>query len=199
LHAASSEKRATAVWLEWSKMEEENGRSEDALNILILGLMVCKQNDTLLPRLIKLHERFHHYEEIRSVLSSMKNETVDKTWKSILEGCLFEGRLGNVQVSFNFLKFLMKYVSWYGPIYYEAFLIEEQKNELLNALSIIKRGLSELPRYGPLWFGLLRLMELDDVFKERRFWQKGMSPQFRNLRFYSNDSLKSISKELTWR
>lgn len=44
-------------WLEWSKMEEENGELRKALKILILGLNVCKINEALLTRVIKLHER----------------------------------------------------------------------------------------------------------------------------------------------
>ena len=38
------------------------------------------------------------------------------------------------------------------------------------ALDIIRRGLAELPRYGPLWFGLMRIVERIDTKLERRQW-----------------------------
>lgn len=55
--ACRSQPRASMGWLEWSKMEEENGELRKALKILILGLNVCKINEALLTRVIKLHER----------------------------------------------------------------------------------------------------------------------------------------------
>jgi hypothetical protein len=75
-------------WLEWSKMEEENGELRKALNILILGmaivtflfwptsfmlnfrtgLNVCKVNEALLTRVIKLHERLQRYEEFTTAV-----------------------------------------------------------------------------------------------------------------------------------
>ena len=50
----------------------------------------------------------------------------------------------------------------YGPIYFEAFKLEDRDERDASALLVIKKGLGELPRYGPLWFGLLRLLERKD-------------------------------------
>lgn len=199
IKACVLEKKASTTWLEWSKMEEENGRLVEALNVLKVGLMICKFNDALLPRSIKLHERLHLFEEIRQYLSSLSHEPLDKAWKSILEGCLFEARIGNVEVARKIFKYLMRYVPWYGPIYFEAFRLEEREGQDDAALEIIRVGLSELPRYGPLWFGLMRIMERKDIKSERRFWQLGFPPELRNLTAECNEAVKSISKELTWR
>jgi la-related protein 1 len=180
-------------------MEEENGRPEVALEILIVGIIVCKLNDTLLPRLLKLQERAGKFHDIRTILSWLKFENIDKTWKSILEGSLFEVRSGNLEVASEFFKYLMKQVPWYGPIYFEAFQLEENQRKFSSAFSIIRRGLMELPRYGPLWFGLIRMMETEDFRYEQRLWQLGYIPQFSKLSYFTFESLKSISKELTWR
>ena len=193
------EKRAGATWLEWSKMEEENGRLLEALNILKVGLMICKFNDALLPRSIKLHERLHLFDDVRQYLSSLQQEPLEKAWKCILEGCLFEARIGNVEKSRKIFKYLMRNVPWYGPIYFEAFRLEEREGNDDVALEIIRTGLNELPRYGPLWFGLMRIMERKDIKAEKRFWQLGFPPELRNLTAECNEAVKSISKELTWR
>jgi hypothetical protein len=37
-------------WLEWAKMEEENGKLHLALDILILGLEVCHVSEALLTK-----------------------------------------------------------------------------------------------------------------------------------------------------
>jgi len=51
----------------------------------------------------------------------------------------------------------------YGPIYYEALRLEEREERLDSALCIVQRGLAEIPRYGPLWFGYVRVAEQLDV------------------------------------
>jgi hypothetical protein len=50
----------------------------------------------------------------------------------------------------------------YGPIYLEAFKLEDRDERDAAALLVVKKGLKELPRYGPLWFGLLRIIERRD-------------------------------------
>jgi la-related protein 1 len=157
-------------------MEEENGRPEEALEILTVGLIICRLNDTLLPRLIKLNEKLHKFDAVRSILSLLKSESIEKSWKPVLEGCLFESRLGNYRIARQLFHYLMNSVSWYGPIYFEAFKLEERVQRKQSALQIVKRGLVELPRYGPLWFGLLRLMEEQDVRIEKRRWLRGLRP-----------------------
>jgi len=186
-------------WLEWSKMEEENGELRKSLNILVLGLNVCKINEALLTRVIKIHERLHKVNEVRGMLSVLKYESIDKVWKSVLEGTLFEARAGNIATSRKLFKYLMNHVSWYGPIYFEAFRLEEKEDRDNVALEIIKKGLMELPRYGPLWFGLLRIAERRDIHFEKRYWYMGARPQLPNVNRDSNEAIKSISKELTWK
>jgi la-related protein 1 len=197
--ACGLEKRASTTWLEWSKMEEENGRPLEALKVLKIGLGICKLNDTLLPRSIKLHERLCLHDEIREFLATLRQEPLERTWKSILEGCMFEARIGNYSRAREIYKFLMSYVPWYGPIYFEAFRLEEREGNDVQALAIIKSGLKELPRYGPLWFGLMRIMERRDIEVERRYWYIGESPKLEELSRECDEAVKSISKELTWR
>lgn len=190
---------ANTGWLEWSKMEEENGRLRRALNILSLGLKVCKVNESLLTRVIRLQERLHKYSAVREMLSVLKYESVDRIWKSVLEGTLFEARTGNIAISRKLFKYLMKHVSWYGPIYFEAFRLEEKEGNDRAALDIIRRGLVEIPKYGPLWLGLLRIMEREDTRIEQRSWQTGCVPKLSNVCREVEGAVTLISKELTWK
>jgi hypothetical protein len=50
LQACQAQPRASTGWLEWSKMEEENGRLLTALHILILGLKMCNINEAILTK-----------------------------------------------------------------------------------------------------------------------------------------------------
>ncbi len=106
---------------------------------------------------------------------------------------------GKVQVAREFLKYLISHVPWYGPIYYEAFRLEEKCENYEAADQIVRQGLQELPRYGPLWFGLLRLSERDDINDESANWMCGLRPLLRRTREEKKNGTHSISRELVWK
>ena len=133
------------------------------------------------------------------MLSKLKHENIDKVWKSVLEGALFEARTGNIDISRKLFKYLMHSVPWYGPIYSEAFKLEENEHQDEAAYNIICRGLTELPRYGPLWFGLFRLTERKDSRLEYRMWQMGKKPVLTHTVRETEEASQLISKELTWK
>lgn len=180
-------------------MEEENGCPEAALQVLILGLVACPVRESLLPRIVKLFERLRKFDDIRMIMSVLKYEKLDRTWKLLLEGGLFEARDGRNDTSRRIFKFLMKHVHWHGPIYYEAFRLEERIGYEEVAISIAETGLSELKHYGPLWFGLMRLLERRDVRDERQWWLRGYLPSLATLTEMCHNAVFKISKELTWR
>lgn len=109
----------------------------------------------------------------RSLLSRLRTQSIDKAWRTIMEGGLLEARAGNITVarkiseflflfffflmSFHIFKYLIKNVPWYGPIYQEAYRFEEKCEEYERAIAIVEKGLKENPRYGPLWFSALRI------------------------------------------
>ena len=71
----------------------------------------------------------------------------------------------------------MKHVPWYGPIYQEAARFEEKIEEYARAINIVEKGLQENPRYGPLWFTILRLYEKTsngDLSKTREAAQRAI-------------------------
>eukprot|EP01041_Mallomonas_annulata_P006669 gene6669-13501_t len=192
--------QASQVWLEWSKMEDELGNIESSLIILRKGLRQCNNfNEGLLTKAIKQQERLHNLREAREMLSCLKHQSIDRVWKAVLEGALLEARAGEIAVARKLLKYLMWHVPWYGPIYFEAFRLEEKSENWRIAEIIVRQGLEEIPRYGPLWFGYLRLMERQDVQEERGGWLLGLQPVLRRTREQTLLAVKNISRELVWK
>ena len=76
---------------------------------------------------------------------------------------MVEARAGNIPTARKVFKYLMQHVPWYGPIYCEAYRIEERGEHYDTAINIIERGLAEIPRYGPLWFGAFKLYEKIEI------------------------------------
>ncbi len=188
---------ANQGWLERSKLEEESGRLPECSSILHEGLKYCPMNESLRTRAIKHEERmaYEHGDgnlnQARYLLAPLKHFSIEKVWKTVLEGALMEARAGNEIVARQILKYLMKWVSWYGPLYLEAFRLERDYGYVDSALSVVDNGLKEIPRYGPLWFGAFRICEGMDIENGHLHLPKTFD--------YINRAIKSISRELIWK
>ena len=86
--------RASQGWLEHSKLEEECGRLDRCAAILREGLGHCATNENLLIRAVKFYERRGDLDRARQLLSRTKHLSIDKSWKTVLEGALLEARVG---------------------------------------------------------------------------------------------------------
>lgn len=181
-------------------MEEECGNLEQSLEVLQIGAEANSYNEVLLTKAIKQHERLHNLTGAREMLGKLRKEGIDSTWRTVLEGSLLESRAGNIMMARKLLTALMNRVSWYGPIYHEAFRLEEKAEYFDRALAVVQKGLHELPRYGPLWFGLLRIMERKDMLDEANNWTTGETlPLLKRTRTESQKAICSISRELVWK
>lgn len=98
----------------------------------------------------------------------------------LLEGALFEGRIGNREAARAQFRTLMDKCQTYGPLFFEASRFEEREGFLEESLRICEEGLDLNPKYGPLWFQYLRLFEK-------------LGDDARHLRF---DSLQTILNEM---
>jgi tetratricopeptide (TPR) repeat protein len=181
------EPTAAQGWLEHAKMEEECGELIKCQRLLRMGLLHCQYNESLLVKAIKHEERLGDLEGARSILASLKEVHIDKVWRTVLEGALLEARAGQLPTARRVFKYLMKHVSWYGPVYHEACRFEEKQHEFDRAVTVVDRGLQEVPKYGPLWFTALRLYERTcqgNLTKPRDIVQR---------------AVKAISSELVWK
>ena len=143
------------------------------------------------------HARNVQVEAARALISPLKHAAIDKVWRAVLEGALLEARCGNVIVSRQVFKFLMERIPWYGPIYYEAFRLEERVGRDSAALDIVEGGLVEIPRYGPLWFGAFRVCERLDTETGVDGEYKSKGPVRTHIML--ERALHLISKELIWK
>jgi tetratricopeptide (TPR) repeat protein len=199
-------------WLEWSKLEEDIGNIKRSLKILSFGLYCNPFNENIVAKAIKLFERTRSLQMPRkSILSSLRHENLQNVWKSVFEGALLEARDGNTCVAREFYLYLLEGIHWYGPIYYEAYRLEEKVGCHEEATRIIRAGLQSLPKYGPLWFGLLRMLERADTEEELLTWLGASAvgtssnlhqitrPKLQRLRAEVPVAVANISKELVWK
>lgn len=188
---------ASQGWLERSKLEEESGRLSVCSTILHEGLQYCPINESLRTRAIKHEERLAYEQgnrdlsRARYLLAPLQYFSIEKVWRTVLEGALMEARAGNEIIARQILKYLMKWVSWYGPLYLEAFRLERDYGHVQKALRVVDNGLREIPRYGPLWFGAFRICEGIDIENGDLLLPRTFD--------YIKRAIKSISRELIWK
>jgi len=181
---------ASQGWLEHSKLEEESGNLRKCAGILQEGLQHCTTNENLLIRAVKFYERMGDLDQARQLLSRLKYCSIDKSWKTMLEGALLEARAGRYTMAREVLKFLTHNVPWYGPLYLAHTKLERDYGLSPEAYSIVEKGLKELPRYGPLYFQAFRLLEKEDLSRKAFDLPRTMGMVSR---------ADSISRELLWK
>jgi len=182
--------RASQGWLEHSKLEEECGNLDRCAAILQEGLKHCTTNENLLIRAVKFYERMGDLDQARHLLSRTKHLSIDKKWKTVLEGALLEARVGRYSLAREVLKYLTHYVPWYGPLYLAHTKLERDYGSSIESFSIVEKGLKELPRYGPLYFQAFRLLEKEDLSQKAFDLPRTMEMVSR---------ADSISRELLWK
>ncbi len=144
-------------WLDHAKMEEELGNIEKCRTLLKRGLKFDPLNEKLFLKTLKIEEKEGNYAEARRLIGSLKNNKIDETYKLLLEGILFEGRLGNIKTAQKAMKFLCKKFYKNGKVFQKAAEFEERIGNIEEAIKICEEGLDCNCSFGPLWFLLIKL------------------------------------------
>ena len=114
-------------WLEYAKMEEECGNQNKSKKILHEGLKFSSLNENLFIKAVKVEEKLGNYVAVRNLLDTLKDIPLERTWKMVLEGALFEGRIGNRDKARQLFNNLIKKCPQYGPVFFEASRYEERE------------------------------------------------------------------------
>lgn len=184
---------AHQAWLEYSKLEEECGKMNLARKFLMIGLRFSPSSDQLAIKFIKTEEKIGNLLSSRNILGSLQALPIEKNWKILLEGCLMEARCGNIQLARHILGKLMHQCSTFGAVYLEAIKFEEKWGQNIeNTYTLCEKALEKNPRYGPLWFITLRILEK----KKTKVSATEISTKQEEL---LKNSEQYLSKELLWK
>ncbi|KAL0218840.1 hypothetical protein P9112_004493 [Eukaryota sp. TZLM1-RC] len=189
-------------WLELCRLYEDFGDYENGIMVLNRSLSkdCCGYCEPIVLKLIKLNERFQNFDQVRLLLSMLRNESPGKSWRILSEGAQFEARRGNIGVCRAVLKFLIKNVPQQGPLYLDALRIELRHGQLSRMVDLLVSGLKQLPRYGPLWFQALRNAEFIYNFSVFQSFLNLVNGSLSEVVLKIVELAKiSICPELTWK
>ncbi len=192
--------RASQVYLEYAKLEEESGELESSLQIMEQALQWCEPDETLLIKTMKQHEKMNQIDAARAVLSRAAEMRLEKSWRILIEGALMEARVGSEHTARRVFKYLIENVHWYGPVYAEAARFEENRENFERAEIVANQGITACPRYGPLWLTTVRLALRRAVIQLATLNQSGRdSESFYTVTGDQNTDGHMILPSLTWR
>lgn len=80
------------AWLEWAKMEEENGELVHAESVLLRGMEQCAltaESEALIVKALRVEEKCGHVTLVRHTLSALRHVDLSQHWRVMLEGALF--------------------------------------------------------------------------------------------------------------
>jgi hypothetical protein len=123
------------AWLEYAKLEEECGCWDICRLVILRGLAKCPLNESLLVKGVKHEEKMGNLVGARSLLARLRGTLPDRTWRTVMEGALFEARTGNVDVAREVFKYLIRNVPWNGPVYNNYSRMESKYEEFDRAMA----------------------------------------------------------------
>jgi len=137
-----------------------------------------------------VEEKSRNYDRVRELLGTLKDVPIDRSWRMILEGALFEGRCGNKESARRSFRYLLRHSQSYGPIYLDASKYEEREGDIDQAIQLCEEGLQYNGKYGPLWFQYMRLYEKTGCKAKIHY---------ENLENIIRLMTNNINRELSWK
>eukprot|EP00929_Paragymnodinium_shiwhaense_P107890 TRINITY_DN74232_c0_g1_i1.p1 TRINITY_DN74232_c0_g1~~TRINITY_DN74232_c0_g1_i1.p1 ORF type:complete len:879 (-),score=199.25 TRINITY_DN74232_c0_g1_i1:7-2400(-) len=186
--ALEAQPQAVQVWMEACRTFEDLGDVPGCRRLLEQAMLNCHQpNDQLVPKLVRILERHGDHSALRALLGSLRREPQppERLVRTIVEAIHFEVRAGNGGKAREVMSGLLQNMPHQGPVYIEACRVEGILGNTTAALAVAEAGVKACPKYGPLWFLLVKLAE------------KAYGAQA--VREYAAYAVQSVCHELHWK
>lgn len=159
LQAIKAQPHVAQVWLDVCRTLEELGDLQQCRYLLERAMECCTSSDLLALRLVPVLERLGEIKALRSLVGSLRAEPLERAHKVLIEAVHAEVRVGNGDGAREIMQCILKRLPQQGPIYSEACRVESILGNWQAALETAEQGVQICPKYGPLWFVLLRQAE----------------------------------------
>lgn len=195
------------AWIEYAKMEEENGSFEHSERILRTGIKYCGAQEGLVLRLLRILSSQHREHSARSLLGGILKSsdalTIHNDWKLILEGALVEWKAGKKHLALRILDYVQKSLPTRTQPYVQSIELCKKQEDFVEAYKTIQSGLHSVPNAGILWFEALHVQQLYlesssieseiGIPKDWEVYHKEFLPAF------TEKAMQSLSSELVWK
>ncbi|GKT29890.1 Pre-mRNA-splicing factor Syf1-like protein [Aduncisulcus paluster] len=144
-------------WLEYARVLASRGDNHGVLHLLMEATIHCKYNDSIIIRAISAADKINNISIARSIISTCVHWPIEKLWKIFIEGANLELKYGHPHASRRILRYLIAHYPRCGPAYVDAVRVEEEHGSIDDAIMLVQEGLSNNPKYSPLWVVCMKL------------------------------------------
>ena len=187
------------VWLEWSRLELEQGNIVLCREVILRGLERLPNDEALLEKRVKVEERLRNVEGVVACAETFLAMSTKRCIKNIMEATLATAKLGcGYQASALFAALLHHRLFTQGGVTldYVRFVFKTEDYE--HGLALLKDSLAKLSKHGPIWFFTFSVLEqnhtvlsrLDDISNR---------PYNRELEVHLTQALLCLPDDLKWK
>ena len=185
------------IWLEFARLEMECGEYENARHILAASLIQIPSHEALLQKSLKVEERLFNLPAILCLVSELRKLDTQKSMKIMMDGVLMLARMGYEKSAFEYYIAVTNNPRFFtGNFYMEFMEFQLHSGSYESLLQIIPRALYRFPKYGPLWFFCLEMLQ-HKCFIE---WNKCTSHiDSHDLDCVVKEALRCLTNDITWK
>lgn len=185
------------VWMEFARLEMECGEYASARNVLAAATTQVPDNEGLLQKSLKVEERLGDVDALLNTLRELRNLDTQKSVKTMMDGVKSLVRMGYEKIAFDYYVTVTNNPRYFtGNFFLEFLQFQTYTENYQETLEQIPNTLRRFPKYGPLWFFCL------DVIQHYCFvkWD-GASPSMdtQQLEAVMREALVTLSSDILWR
>ena len=175
----------------------ECGEYASARNVLAAATTQVPDNEGLLQKSLKVEERLGDVDALLNTLRELRNLDTQKSVKTMMDGVKSLVRMGYEKIAFDYYVTVTNNPRYFtGNFFLEFLQFQTYTENYQETLEQIPNTLRRFPKYGPLWFFCL------DVIQHYCFvkWD-GASPSMdtQQLEAVMREALVTLSSDILWR
>lgn len=185
------------VWMEFARLEMECGEYTSARNVLAAATTQIPDNEGLLQKSLKVEERLGDVDALLNTLRELRNLDTQKSVKTMMDGVKSLVRTGYEKIAFDYYMAVTNNPRYFtGNFFLEFLEFQTFTGSYVETLEQIPAALRRFPKYGPLWFFCL------DVLQHSCFvhWD-GVRPSMdaQELETVLHEAQVTLSSDILWR
>lgn len=185
------------VWMEFARLEMECGEYASARDVLDAATTQVPNNESLLQKSLKVEERLGDVDALLGTLRELRSLDTQKSVKTMMDGVKSLVRMGYEKIAFDYYVAVTNNPRYFtGNFFLEFLQFQTYTSNYVETLEQIPNTLRRFPKYGPLWFFCL------DVIQHYCFirWD-GVSPSMNTsqLEAVMREALATLSNDILWR
>ena len=150
------------VWCEFIRMEMESGDYMNARTVLKSALQVLPDDEILLQKSLRIEERLGDVHALLRVVGELCRIGSPKSAKTMMEGVMSLARLGYEKTAMEYYLLITHNPRYSTGNFFMAYILFlAQTTDQQTLWNTLPEMLSRFPKYGPLWFFALDLLQHD--------------------------------------